>query len=122
MSARRNFLAGAAAAAVATPAVVEAMADPHVEWHREWRALVDWWNTADGDHTKDSNTHPAWLRLLELEDLIADTPATTQAGMLCQVDVALHNCAEGQPGNELESIEGRVLVSLRAALEGRTAA
>ena len=107
---------------LAAPAAALAGEDPHVEWHREWRALIDWWNTPSGDPAKDCNTHPAWLRLLELEDLIADTPATTEAGMLCQIDVALHALGEGDPCHECIEIEERVLVALRASLAGRAVA
>ena len=116
LSSRRTVLGTLAVAGASAAVLVSAQAaDPHVEWHREWRALVDWWN-GPAEPGKNSDTHPAWLRLMELEDLIADTPATTEAGMLCQIDVALQNCGYEDPSHECDGIEERVLVTLRATL------
>jgi hypothetical protein len=124
---RRDLLSGLAGAAVAGTAVVapvfaEAATDPHVEWHREWRALCDWWNNSPGDESKDSGDHPVWARMVVLQDLIADTPAETVPGMLAQVDVALVFLGVEDPSHSWASMEERVLKQLRASLTARAAA
>jgi hypothetical protein len=106
---------------VAAPAVALAGEDPHVEWHREWRALCDWWNGPD-EPEKDTEGHPVWDRMTALQDLIADTPAATAPGMLAQIDVALVFLGVEDPSHSWISMEERVLTQLRAALAGRAVA
>ena|SRR5690242_9302688 len=71
---RRTLLAGAALVAPATllPAIAAVAGqepDPHPAWHREWRELLVWSNTADTGG-RELAEFPQWHRLLELEDLI----------------------------------------------------
>src|SRR5689334_8399124 len=86
---RRALLAGAASAPVlALPAVAAAAGqapDPHPAWFAEWRATVDSFN-APGAVFEDDG--PQYRRILELEELAAETPARTVAGAAAQVRLA----------------------------------
>src|SRR3954451_8522922 len=95
---RRALLAGAALVAPAAllPAIATAsdnddqMApDPHPAWHAEWRALHRWCNTADVGG-RELHEFPQWDRYMELEGLIALTPARTVAGVRVQLALLHH--------------------------------
>src|SRR3954464_4684155 len=93
---RRTLLAGAALVAPATllPAIAAVAAedgasDSHPEWFAEWRELHHWCNTADvGGRNLDE--FPQWDRYMELERLIALTPARSVAGGRVQLALLHH--------------------------------
>jgi hypothetical protein len=87
---RRALLQGAGhtagvALALGVPAAIAGVAaDPHFAWFVEWERLVDWCNEP-GPGDRDLQDCPEWHRSMELEDLIASTPARTLAGAVCQL-------------------------------------
>jgi hypothetical protein len=102
---RRALLAGAALAAPAAvlPAVVRAAPagpDLHLAWSAEWRILVDWCDSSTGE--RDLDEFPQWHRSVELERLIAKTPAATLAGAVAQLRLLRHFVEEVGPGSEVE--------------------
>src|SRR5689334_21931928 len=105
ITSRRTLLAGAALVAPATllPAIAAVAGqdpDPHPAWHREWRELLVWSNTADTGG-RELAEFPQWHRLLELEDLISLTPARTLAGVRVQLALLHHVVSEvGVPNDD----------------------
>jgi hypothetical protein len=92
--------------------------DPHSAWHREWSALLGVWNAPDFDASgHDEETHPTRLRIAEFEELILGTVATTPAGWLAQIELALAVAGEGDPDHEPSSVEERALRALRVTLQ-----
>jgi hypothetical protein len=86
---RRSLLAGVASTPVLALPAVAAAADPHLAWHAEWRELHRWCDTAElgGRELRD---FPQWDRCMELERLIALTPARTLAGARVQLALLHH--------------------------------
>ncbi len=117
---RRAMLGSLAAAPVAAAAPAVAMpADPHVEWYAEWRRLNDYVD-AHPERELDLDEFPEWRRACDLRDLIIDTPAATNAGMIAQCEVALELIGANDPGDDMNSmIEVQALRNIRATLAGR---
>ena len=115
MTARRDFLTGCSAAAVAAmPVTAEAVTDPHPTWMAESRALYAAWPRGKDMDRGDPAAEYIW----ELERLIVDTPATTLAGMLVQTELAMiYLGAEDPRGPDETGLDYRMMRSLRAGLE-----
>jgi hypothetical protein len=119
---RRALLAGAAAApVVALPAVAICepftdAPDPHPAWHAEWRELLHWSNTADTGG-RELREFPQWDRLVQLEGLIALTPAATLAGVRVQLALLHHVVSEvGIPNDDdVTSLENAIATLGRLA-------
>src|SRR5689334_9667924 len=96
-STRRALLGTAALVAPVSllPAIAAAAEDPdpHLAWHAEWRELHRWCDTAPLGG-RDLVEFPQWHRYMELEDLIALTPARTLAGVRVQL-ARLHHVVSG---------------------------
>ncbi len=99
VASRRHALAGLAAAPLAiaggraltaAAGVSSAEPDPHLAWYAEWDRLADWCD-GPGPGDRDLKDCPEWHRALELEDLIASTPARTLAGAHAQLQLARYH-------------------------------
>lgn len=131
VASRRHALAGLAAAPLALAggrALTAATGasspgpDPHRTWLEEWRVLLAWCNTPGSTGGRDLQELPQWRRLLELEDLIGDTPSTTLAGAMTQLRFAAESIDEYHTLEEwgLEAFE-RGLETLERLLAGEAA-
>ena len=90
--------------------------DPHPAWFAEWEALVDWCNGPDpGD--RELKDCPEWHRSLEVEDLIASTPARTLAGAVCQLRLARHYTMTSFPDDSAEVAVANALSTLERLAE-----
>lgn len=127
---RRHALLGLAAAPLAIvggraePVAAGASSpglDPHHAWLEEWRVLLAWCN-GPGPGARDVQEFPQWHRLLELEDLIGDTPSATLAGAMTQLRFAAESIDEYHTLEErgLEAFE-RGLETLERLLAGEAA-
>lgn len=93
--------------------------DPHLAWFAEAERLSAYID-AHPDPERDLEDFPEWNRVCDLRDLITDTPATTNAGMIVQCDVALEHMGANDPGIDMGAlIEVQVFQSIRATLAGR---
>jgi hypothetical protein len=82
--------------------------DPHPAWLEEYFALREWCNGDEAPENLDDDV-PQWARSCELEDLIADTPAHTLAGVLAQVRLAqAHDGGSVGDANLLTAIDNAV--------------
>jgi hypothetical protein len=66
--------------------------DPHPAWFAEWKPVSTWCNGPDG---RDRYERPQWSRMLELEQLIARTPAHTLEGAGVQLRMLRYWADEG---------------------------
>lgn len=108
---RRTLLGALAAAPLATaPAALAAATEinPHVAWGAEWRAVLDYCN-GPGPHDADLEDTPEGQRMFELQELIAETPATTLPGVAAQLALVL----EYRDAHPDEEAVGQDLVALR---------
>lgn len=117
MSTRRKLLAQAGCATAAGAAlghprhVLAAVPDPHPAWHAEVHQLRELINSGRLD--TDELADPPFYRMLDLEQLIAETPATTVAGISAQLGLVC-DCHFG--GSEVGKVEEAALVSAMDAL------
>ena len=75
------------AAVDAMSAVTAPEPDPHLAWYAEWKAALGYMNGPGGETVEDVSDLPEYDRALELEELVATTPAATLAGVLVQLRV-----------------------------------
>jgi hypothetical protein len=78
-------------------------ADPHPAWYAEWNSKLDWCNAPGCAGGRDLIEVPQWHGVLELEELIGTTPATTLTGAAAQLKVLHHWCAKSLPGDDMEA-------------------
>lgn len=95
-----SILGGGTAAAAARLAVA-GETDPHIEWWRQSIVIRDRINAED--HT-DAVCDALGDKMYALDDLIAETPAQTLAGVCAQLSLA-HYCAETWEGDRNEPVE-----------------
>jgi hypothetical protein len=92
--------------------------DPHPAWLAEWQRLVDWCNsTGPGD--RDLQDCPEWHRSMELEDLIASTPARTLAGAVCQLRLTHYYAGAAFPDDPADVAAANALVTLERLAGGQ---
>lgn len=117
---RRDLLArvacASAAGVLAAPAPLAATeVDPHVAWGAEWRALLDYCN-GPGPWEADLEDTPEGQRMYELQDLIAQTPATTLAGVSAQFEVVLE-FEDPHPDEDAGTLVLKALRNMRDTLQ-----
>src|SRR5689334_3155623 len=124
---RRALLAGAALVAPAAllPAIAAAAengaSDPHPAWLAEWRALIEWQDTADTGG-RDLEQFPQYHRALELEGMIGGTPARTLAGVAAQLRVADHWLGgSAYAGEDVDAAIGNALATVERLAGGAPA-
>lgn len=94
-----------AAGALAAPAVA---ADPH----GEWLATIDiaWRLMEDTSDMSDAEMGRLWEEVTRCQDLIAETPARSWDGVICQIRVG-HHAADGlgDYGTAMAALDNAVL-------------
>jgi hypothetical protein len=112
---RRTILArlatGAAVAGIPSTALAAEPADPHPAWYAEWEALIEWCD-GPGPGARDLKDYPEWHRSLEVEDLIARTPARTLDGALCQLRMARYYTSATYTGEAADAAVENAIASL----------
>jgi hypothetical protein len=101
-------------ARVAAPAQAAMFVDPHIAWGADWFELIAIWNSpCSQGHNCD--TSPVWTRVAQLGRLIVDTPATSRAGVLVQVEAPLEYLGANDRGRHPDELhEVRALQTSRA--------
>jgi hypothetical protein len=110
---------GATVVALPATALAADAPDPHPAWYAEWKANLDWCNAPDSTGGRDLVEFPQWQRVLELEELIGTTPATTLAGAVAQLKVLHHWCAESLPGDDMEAALENALATVEQLAGGQ---
>jgi hypothetical protein len=113
---RRALLAGAAATpALALPAVamVATTPDPHLAWWAEREALRVELNRPDRDDIGDED--PIFDQMVRMEELLAETPARTLAGVRAQIAFLAHECRGSGPAIVTEGLENALATLERLA-------
>ena len=91
--------------------------DPHPAWFAEWQRLLAYLNGPDHPDVECLSELPEWHRSLEVEDLIASTPARTLAGAVCQLRLARHYTMTSLPDDSAEVAAANALSTLERLAE-----
>lgn len=113
---RRQVLKALPALGLAPGAALAALAavDPHPAWLAEWLHYRNYWNSPGTGDIPDEASEAQW----ELGGRIAFTKATTQEGLVAQLEYALEEFTDYCFGNCSDDRDEAVVRNLLASLRG----